>query len=143
MGTCSSNNKIQAASITPILAAGSTASPYFYEVNITQRLCFATCADNTPVFAPQFALMGVAQVGTGQYVATIRVQGIISYVPCSGGCCTKQQPLSQEFTIPIASATAPTVTIAQGVSVNAVAASACKPCSRTFVSETPLTITVA
>ena len=48
-----------------------------------------------------------------------------------------------EFTIPIASATAPTVTIAQGASVNAVATSDCKPCSRTFVSETPLTITVA
>ena len=139
MGTC---NKIQAATITPILAAGSVTSPYFYEVNITQRLCYATCADTTPVFAPQFSLVGVAQVGTGQYVATIRVQGIISYVPCKGGCCTKQQPLSQEFT-PIASATAPTVTIAQGTSVNAVAATACKPCSRTFVSETPLTITVA
>lgn len=28
-------NKIQAAVITPVLAAGSVASPYFYEVNIT------------------------------------------------------------------------------------------------------------
>lgn len=136
-------NKIQAALITPVLAAGSTTSPYFYQINLTQRLCHATCAATTPVFAPQFSLVGVAQVGTGQYVATIRVQGIISYIPCKGGCCTKQQPLSQTFTIPIASATAPTVTIAQGVSVNAVAATACKPCSRVFVSETPLTITVA
>ena len=132
-----------AAIITPVLAAGSVASPYFVQVNITQKLCYLTCAETTPVFAPQFSLRSVAQVGTGQYVATIHVEGIVSYLPCNGSCCTKQQPISQDFTIPIASATAPTVTIAQGTSVNAVVATACKPCTRTFVSETPLTITVA
>lgn len=138
-------NKIQSAVITPVLAAGSTTSPYYYLLNITQRLCFPTCADNTPVFTPQFTLVGTTQVGTGQYVATIRVQGIISYVPCNGGCCcTKTQPLSQEFTIPIASATAPTsVTVVAGNTINSIAATSCNPCSRTFVSETPLTITVA
>lgn len=138
------NRNIQPAIITPVLAAGSIASPYFYDVNITQRLCFLTCADNTPVFNPRYSLKSVAQIGTGQYVATIHVEGIISYVPCNGGCgCTKQQPLSQDFTIPIASATAPTVTIAAGEAVNSIAAPACKKCGRTFVSETPLTITVA
>ena len=138
-------SKIQSAVITPVLAAGSTASPYYYLLNLTQRLCFPTCADNTPVFTPQFTLVGTTQVGTGQYIATIRVQGIISYVPCNGGCCcTKTQPLSQEFTIPIASATAPTsVTVVAGNTINSVAATSCNPCSRTFVSETPLTITVA
>ena len=138
-------NKIQSAVITPVLAAGSTTSPYYYLLNITQRLCFPTCADNTPVFTPQFTLVGTTQVGTGQYIATIRVQGIISYVPCNGGCCcTKTQPMSQEFTIPIASATAPTaVTVVAGNTINSVAATSCNPCSRTFVSETPLTITVA
>lgn len=75
--------------------------------------------------------------------ATFRVQGIISYVPCNGGCCTKSQPLSGTFTIPIASATAPTnVSIAAGATVNAIAASGCQKCSRTFVSETPLSLTV-
>lgn len=138
-------SKIQSAVITPVLAAGSTTSPYYYLLNITQRLCFPTCADNTPVFTPQFTLVGTTQVGTGQYIATIRVQGIISYVPCNGGCCfTKTQPLSQEFTIPIASATAPTsVTVVAGNTINSVASTSCNPCSRTFVSETPLTITVA
>lgn len=136
-------NKVSAAIITPVLAAGSVASPYFVQVNITQKLCYLTCAETTPVFAPQFSLRSVAQVGTGQYVATIHIEGIVSYLPCNGSCCTKQQPISQDFTIPIASATAPTVTIAQGASVNAVIATACKPCTRTFVSETPLTITVA
>lgn len=135
--------KIQAAIITPVLAAGSVASPYFVEVNITQKLCHLTCVETTPVFAPQFSLRSVAQVGTGQYVATIHVEGIVSYIPCNGSCCTKQQPISQDFTIPIASAAAPTVTIAQGASVNTIVATACKPCSRTFVSETPITITVA
>lgn len=136
-------NKVSAAIITPVLAAGSVASPYFVQVNITQKLCYLTCAETTPVFAPQFSLRSVAQVGTGQYVATIHIEGIVSYLPCNGSCCTKQQPISQDFTIPIASATAPTITIAQGTSVNAVVATACKPCTRTFVSETPLTITVA
>lgn len=42
-------NRIQPAVITPVLAAGSVASPYFVEVNITQRLCFPTCAENAPV----------------------------------------------------------------------------------------------
>lgn len=136
-------NKIPAANITPVLAAGSVASPYFWEVNITQRLCDKTCADNTPVFAPQFSLKSLALVGTGQYMATIHVEGIISYVPCNGGCgCTKTQPISQDFTIQIASATEPTVTIAQGTTVNSIAATGCQRCSRMFVSETPLTVTV-
>lgn len=136
-------NKLQAPVITPVLAAGSTVSPYYYQLNITQRLCFPTCSDNTPVFSPQFSLVGMAQVGTGQYAATIRVQGIVSYVPCNGGCCTKQQPISGTFTIPIASATAPTaVTVTAGATVNTIATAACQKCSRTFVSETPLSITV-
>lgn len=137
-------NKIQSATITPEVAVGSVASPFFVDVNISQRLCSPTCADNTPVFNPRFSLKSVAQVGPGQYKATIHVEGIISYVPCNGGCdCTRQQPLSQDFTISIASATDPTVTIEQGVSVNAISASGCQRCSRDFVSETPLTITVA
>ena len=136
-------NKINAAVITPVLAAGSSESPYYVQVNISQRLCKKTCVGKTPVFNPQFSLVGYDSVGTGQYVATIHIEGIVSYLPCNGSCCTKQQPISQDFTIPIASATAPTITIAQGTSVNAVVATACKPCTRTFVSETPLTIPVA
>lgn len=137
-------NKIQSAVITPVLAAGSVASPYYYQINITQRLCYPACADELPVFNPQFQLVGVTLVGANQYVATIRVQGIISYVQCNGGCnCTKQQPLVQEFQIPIASTTTPTVTIAQGTTINAIAATACQPCSRVLASDTPLTITIA
>ena len=137
-------NKIQSANITATLAAGSTASPYTYLINITQRLCYPTCADTTPVFLPQYSLVSTSLVSTGLYSVTINVQGTINYVPCNGGCgCMKAQPLNQDFTILIASATAPTITIAQGITANAVSATACQPCSRTFVSETPLTITVA
>lgn len=138
-------NKPNSAKITPELAAGSTASPYFVQVNISQRLCAPVCVDEVPVFAPTFSLKGFSEVGTGQYVATIHVEGIISYDPCgSSGCCSKQQNLSQDFTVPFAATAAPTsVTIAAGVSVNSISASACQRCSRDFVSETPITITIA
>lgn len=138
----SCSNKIPSAVITATLAAGSVTSPYFVEVNITQRLCNKTCAENTPVFIPQFSLVDVAEVGTNQYVATIRVQGAISYTPCDGSCCTKQQPLNQTFTVPFAFTGTPDVTITAGASVNEIVASACHNCSRNFVSETPITLTV-
>lgn len=137
-------NKIQSAVITPTLAAGSTTTPYAYLVNVTQRLCFPTCADTTPVFLPQYSIVSTTLVSTGLYSVTINVQGTISYVQCGGGCgCTKTQPLNQDFTILIASATVPTITLAQGATNNSVSATACQECSRTFVSETPITIAVA
>ena len=71
--------------------------------------------------------------------------GIISYVPCNGSCsCTKTQPISQEFSVPIQSATAPkSVTVNAGATINSIAANGCDKCSRTFVSETPISIAVA
>lgn len=131
--------------ITPVLALGSSASPYFVQVPIAQRLCYKTCADNAPVFNPRFSVKSVAQVAPTQYVVTIHVEGIISYVPCNGGCgCTKQQPLSQDFTYPISkTGTAPVVSLTQGATVNAIAVVGCQTCGRNLVSETPITITVA
>jgi hypothetical protein len=84
-------------------------------------------------------------VATGQYVATIHVEGIISYVRCGGGCeCTMQQPLSTNFTVPIAKSTTPTaIALSAGAAVNTIAVAGCQQCSKTFVSETPLTITVS
>lgn len=141
MNGCKQNSAI----ITATLAAGSVASPYYVQVNISQRLCSPACESQTPIFAPAFSLVGYSEVGTGQYVATIKVEGIISYVPCGGNTCTtRTQVLSQTFTVPFASATAPTsVTITPGTSVNAVVASGCQSCSRDFVSETPISLTVA
>jgi hypothetical protein len=137
-------NKIQPALITFTPALVSTASPYAGIVKIDQRLCYSCCADSTPVFSPSFSVKSIALAGTNLYVATLHVEGIISYVPCNGGCrCTKTQPLSQDFEVPISSATVPTVTIAPESSINAIAATACQPCSRAFTSATPLTITVA
>lgn len=140
-----SNYTINSATITPVLAAGSVASPYVYQVNISQRLCNPTCAAQTPVFNPSFTLLGYTSMGNGVYVAMVHVEGIISYVPCNGSvCCTKSQVLSQNFTIPFYSGTAPTsVSISAGSSVNAIAVSACQSCSRNFVSETPMTLSVA
>lgn len=137
--------KQNAALITATLAAGSTASPYFVQVNISQRLCSQSCVDNTPVFNPAFSFKGISTVGTGQYVVTVHVEGVINFVPCGGNtCCTRTQLISQDFTIPIAAATEPTsVTIEAGDTVNDVKGVGCQNCSRDFVSETPLTITVA
>ena len=139
------NNSYSPAVITPVLAAGSTTSPFFIQVNISQKLCSSTCVANTPVFVPKFSLVNYATVGTNEYVATIHVEGVISYVPCNGTpCCTRSQLLSQDFTVPFKTSSAPTsVTIAQGTTVNAVAAVACHNCSRNFVSETPITLTIA
>lgn len=137
--------KQNAAVITATLAAGSTTSPYFFEVNISQRLCHKSCVESQPSFAPIFTMKSVSQVGTGQFVVTIHAEGVIAYTPCDGNvCCTKTQLISQDFTIPIASATAPTsVTVTAGTPINSVVGSTCQKCSRWFVSETPLTLTVA
>ena len=138
-------NKNNQATITATLAAGSTTSPYFYEVNISQTLCSPTCADSTPVFNPAFSYLSLSNVGTSQYVINVHVEGVISYVPCGcGNCGTKSQLISQDLEIPLFSATAPTsVTIEAGSAVNSVEAAGCADCSRSFVSEVPLTITVA
>ena len=138
------NNAIQPAVISAVPFLGSTASPYAVQVNITQRLLNKCCAGSTPVFAPQFSIKGVSQVGDEQYAVTMHVEGIISYVPCGGGCgYTKQQPLSQDFVVYIQSATAPSVTLASGSTINSLAVTPCQSCSRSFVSETQLTLTVA
>lgn len=132
------------ATISATLAAGSVASPYFYQVNITESLCKNSCSGATPDFSPTFVLMGYASVGTGQYMATIAVHGTICYVPCGcSACCTKSQLVSQTFSLPFYSETAPTsVTVTQGASVNDVATKGCDRCGNVFVSETPLVLTV-
>ena len=63
-------NAIQPAVITATLAAGSSASPYYAQVNISQRLCYKTCKDVAPVFNPQFSFVRLESVGTNQYVLT-------------------------------------------------------------------------
>lgn len=138
--------KQNSANITFTPALGSTTSPYAGQVNISQRLCSPACEDQTPVFAPTFSLVGYSAVGVGLYDATIKVEGIISYVPCGGNtCCTLTQVLSQTFIVQFASETAPTsVTVATaGATVNKIVTSACQSCSRDFDSATPITITVA
>lgn len=138
------SNMIQPASITVTPMLGSTTSPYDVLVNITQRLCFPCCTATPPVFDPRYSVVGVSQVGDGTYVATLHVEGTICYTPIGGGCgCTKTQPLSQDFTVPIAATSLPTVTIEASPSKNTLAATACQNASRTFVSETPIAITVA
>lgn len=137
--------KQNSAIITATLAAGSIDSPYFVQVTIAQRLCSPACGEQSPVFSPAFSVVGFSEVGATQYVATIKVGGIISYVPCGGNACnTRTQVLSQTFSIPFTSTTAPTsVSVASGVTINTISTVACQSCSRDFISETPLTLTIA
>ena len=136
--------KQNSTNITFTLAAGSVASPYFGLATIEHKLCAAVCKDVTPLFSPTFTLVEYSAVGEGQYVATIQMVGAISYVPCgASGCATRLEDVRGTFTAPFSSATAPTsVTIAAGTAVNAIVAAACQSCSRDFVSDTPLTLTV-
>ena len=139
------NGNTSPAIITPVLAAGSTTSPYFIQLNISQRLCAPTCKETTPIFTPSFKVVGISPVGSGQYMVTIHAEGVITFIPCGkGSCCTVSQAISKDFTLPVASATAPTsVTVTAGATINAVHTKGCATCGRDFVSETPLTLTIA
>jgi aspartate carbamoyltransferase regulatory subunit len=140
-----SNKNLKQTVCTATLAAGSTTSPYYAMCNITQQLCYGTCADSVPVFAPQFSVKSIASVGTSQYIVTVAVSGIISYVRCgSSSCaCCVQQPVNTEFTIPVYSASTPTdITLTAGASTNALSQNGCCNTSQQFVCETPLTLTV-
>lgn len=135
---------IQPASITFVPALGSTASPYAGMVVIDQRLCYKCCADSTPEFQPQFSKKSIAPAGENLYSVTIHVGGLISYIPCGGNaCCCKTQQVSGDVEVLISATSVPNVTITPGESTNALNATACQPCSRSFTSATPITITVA
>lgn len=139
------NKRTIPAIITATLAAGATAAAPYYDVNITQQLCAPACVDETPVFAPKFTVKSIANVGTSQYIIVVHVEGVISYIPCNcGSCCTRTQVLSQDFTIPVFSATAiSSATIAVGAVQNGIARISCCNCSKTFVSDSPVTLTLA
>ena len=139
------NKRTIPACIMATLAVGATATAPYYDVNITQQLCAPSCVDETPVFNPQFSVKSIANVGTSQYLVTIHVEGVISYVPCNcGSCCTRSQVVSQDVTIPVFSATAITnVTTSLGSVKNRLVKVACCSCSKTFVCDAPLTLTIA
>lgn len=139
------NKRTIPACIMATLAVGATATAPYYDVNITQQLCAPSCVDETPVFNPQFSVKSIANVGTSQYLITIHVEGVISYVPCNcGSCCTRSQVVSQDFTIPVFSATVITnVTTSLGSVKNRLVKVACCSCSKTFVCDAPLTLAIA
>lgn len=138
------NKRTFPAHITATLAVGATATAPYYDVNITQQLCTPACVDETPVFAPTFTVKSIANVGTSQYLVVLHVEGVINYVPCNcGSCCTRSQVVSQDFTIPVFSATPiGSVTPSIGAVQNGIARIACCSCSKTFVSDAPLTLTI-
>ena len=137
------NKRTIPAIITATLAVGATATAPYYDVNITQQLCTPACVDETPVFTPSFSVKSIAKVGTSQYLVVLHVEGVINYVPCNcSTCCTRSQVVSQDFTIPVFSATAIN-SVTLGAVQNGIARIACCSCSKTFVSDVPLTLTIA
>lgn len=137
--------KQNSANITTTLAAGSVASPYAIMARIEQTLCAPVSVDNLPIFAPTFSVLSFSEVATDQYVAIVQVEGVIFYSPCGGNIyAARPLPIKQTFPFDFVSATAPTsVTIASGVAVNSIVTAARQNCSRDFVSEIPLTLTIA
>lgn len=136
-------NGIPNAQIIPVPALGAVTSPYFVQLTVLQKLCHKTCAESTPVFTPQVSLTGVDEVEKGYFILKMHIEGIISYAPCCGGCCAFQQPLSQDFTVPLyVPAPDPVVTVETGAAVNGMVVSDCQKCAKMFKSEIPLTITV-
>lgn len=133
------------ANIQVTLAVGSSVTNPYYDVNITQKLCSAACADETPVFNPSFSVKSVENVGTNQYLAYVHIEGTITYMPCGCGCCaTRSQMISQDFSLPIFSSTAITgITITTGATANTIVKEPCKNCSRIFSSSTPVTVNIA
>lgn len=138
------NRRTFPAIITATLALGAQAATPYYDINITQRLCTDACVDDAPVFNPTFTVKSIASAGTAQYLVVIHVEGVVSYNPCGGGsCCVRSQVISQDFTIPVYSTTALTsVTATAGTPHNGIARLSCRGCSRTFVSDVPLTLQV-
>ena len=138
------NNRTDPAIITATLALGASISAPYYDINITQRLCSAACADETPVFSPQFSVKSIANVGTSQYLVVIHAEGVISYVPSGGAtCCTRSQLISQDFAVPVFSTAAiSSVTPTAGTAHNGIVRLSCCGSSRTFVSDVPLTLTI-
>lgn len=138
------NKRTNPAIITATLAIGSSGTAPYYDINITQQLCSPACVDETPVFNPQFSVKQIASVGTNQYLAVIHVEGVVNYIPCNcGSCCTRSQVISQDFTIPIFKTSVPSVTLTVGQAQNGIARISCCDCSKTFVSDVPLTLTIA
>lgn len=136
---CNNNSAI----ITTTLGLGSIDSPYFVQVKIEKTLGSPVCKNQVPIFSPTFSVVSFAEVGTGEYVATIKVEGIIYYNPCGGNTCATRM-VSQTFTYPFSSTTAPTsVTISAGAAVNSMSVVGCNNYSRDFVSEIPINLTVA
>ena len=70
---------------------------------------------------------------------------MVNYIPCNcGSCYTRSQVVSQDFTIPVFSASAiNSVEIAVGTVQNGIARISCCNCSKTFVSDCPVTLTLA
>jgi hypothetical protein len=127
-------------------ALGSTASPYFGTINITNKLCASVCREVGFVLSPQVTPVSIASIGMSEYVLTLNIQGVYSYNKCNCGCSgVMSQPLLTQVQVPIYSASditsMPTITI--GTVTNTISTVGCQSCGKTAVTEFPIIITLA
>ncbi len=130
------------AIITATVAAGSTATAVYVDVDIQQQFCKKTCVASVPVFAPVFTVAEIKPVGTSMYELIVNVQGSISYNACHE-CGATVVPVNQNFVVPVYSVAAiESATIVPGIISNSMIRNGCRPCSSRFDSKSPLTITL-
>lgn len=90
------------------------------------------------------SITGVVLGGTALAVAIAAALGVNAASKArSKGNEKVSEFIGKDFTIPIAATTVTTVTLAKGTTINTIAGAPCKKCSRNFVSESPLVVTVA
>ena len=128
------------AKINVSLAAGSIASPYYFDVKVTKQLCAKT--SKAPVFVPVMTLVDYTSVGTNEYEALVNIQGVVTYTPC-GSCCAKTQTINQTFRVPFYSASAVTsVTVEGGSPTMDIVNNGGCGCGNVMVANIPLNLTV-
>lgn len=132
------------ANITLTLAAGSESSPYYYNMRVRQQLCQSSCVDEQPSFRPSVLVKSIENVGISQYEITCHVEGTIHYIPCGcNSCATRAQLISQDVVIPVFSTVAiTTAAVVVGVPNNYIEKDACCNCSKAFVCDVPLTLSI-
>lgn len=130
------------AVINVTLAAGSSASPYYFLVGLRKHLNRNACMRQMPAFSPQVRLVSYRSIGVGQYEALVNVQGVIGYRrPCG---CSSVEVINQNFVVPFYVAAAPeSVTVEGGDVTNVLLPNGCGNVSRVFASEFPVTLTIA
>lgn len=116
---CKSNGATYLNEIMPLPAAAASTTAT-YVIDLTHYLCGnrKICINSAypPAADLKYQVQEVVGVGNGAYNATILCTGTLTYQPyyhnCANGCtpCPVSEGIVCQFTVPVTSATAPTLT---------------------------------